>query len=152
EAATAAGAAESADAGETVIVEHHDVQLVAFLDRRDDLLRHHEVGAVADHDVDFALRIGHFDAEAAGDFIAHGGIAVFEVVALGIARAPQLVQVARQAAGRAHNYVARLRDLIHHADHLSLADRRAVPQVVDAVHLLLPLGAKTAEARGVFGV
>src|SRR5262249_33943061 len=106
EAAAAAGAAQATDAREAVIVEHHDVQFVAFLDRGDDLLRHHEVGAVADHDVDFALGIGHLDAQAACDLIAHGGITVFEMVALRIARAPELVQVAGEAAGGAHHHVA----------------------------------------------
>ena len=50
-----------------------------------------------------------FDAEAAGDLVAHAGVAVLDVVALGVAGAPQLVQVAGHRAGRADHDVARLR-------------------------------------------
>ena len=86
------------------------VSLIALLDRGDDLRRHHQVRAVADHHVDLARRIGHLDAEAPGDLVAHARVAVLEVVAVGLARAPELVQVAGQAAGGAdHDVLAAAR-------------------------------------------
>ena len=59
---------------------------------------------------DLALGLRQLDAEPAGDLVAHAGIAVFDVVAAGRAGLPQLVQLARQAAGGAdHDVVARRR-------------------------------------------
>ena len=94
--------------------------LMPFLHGRDDLLRHHQVRAVADEDVDVALRRGHLHAEPAGNLVSHARVAVLHVIALGVARAPQLVQVARQAAGGADDDVGRRERLLQHADHLRL--------------------------------
>ncbi len=86
-----------------MIVEQNDVQLLAFLYGGDDFLRHHQVGTVAHHDVDFAVGSGHFYAQSAGDFISHAGISILDVIALGIAGPPKFVQVAGQAAGCANH-------------------------------------------------
>jgi hypothetical protein len=74
-----------------VVVDENDRQLVALLDRGDDLAREHQVGAVADEHVDVPLGGGHFHAEPAGDLVAHARVAVLDVVALRVARAPELV-------------------------------------------------------------
>ncbi len=138
----AAGAAEAADAGEAVIVEKHDVDFEAFLERGDDFLRHHQVGAVADEHVHFARGVGHFRAEAAGDFVAHAGKTVFHVVAAGLASAPEFVQVSGQAAGRADDDVRGLREIIYDADDFALRDGRRLVNSVDAVHFIFPAGAE----------
>ena len=49
-----------------------------------------------------------FTPEPAGDLVAHARVAVLDVVALAVARAPQLVQVAGHRARRAHHHVGRL--------------------------------------------
>ena len=88
------------------VVEHGQDQLLAEHDRGLQLGVHHHVAAVADHDEDFAVGQGHLHAQAAGDLVAHAGEAVFHVVAVGRAGPPQLVQLARQAAGGADDDVA----------------------------------------------
>ena len=90
----------------------------------DDFLRHHQIGTVADEHVHFALGIGHFRAQAAGDFVAHAGIAVFHVIAAGLAGAPEFVQVSGQAAGCADHDVRGLREIIDDADDFALRDGR----------------------------
>ena len=55
-----------------------------------------------------------------------------------LARAPELVQVAGQAAGGAEHSIARRGQGIDQADHLALAQQRLVLEVVDAVHLGIP--------------
>ena len=70
-AIVAATPAEPSNARKTVIVEQDDVQFVPFLYRSDDLLRHHQIRPIAHQHIDLALRIGHFDAQSAGNFVAH---------------------------------------------------------------------------------
>ena len=101
EARAAGRLLQAVDAAEAAIVEQHDDELDAEHDRGRDLRIHHEIGAVADHHDDLAVGLRHLHADAAGDLVAHAGIAVFEMVGGGRARLPQLVQFARQAAGGA---------------------------------------------------
>ena len=111
-----------------VVVEEHDRELDALLHGGDQLLRHHQIRAVADDHVDLALRRGHAHAQPAGNLVAHARVAVFEVVALRIARAPQLVQVAGQAAGGADDDVARPERRVEQRRCTSrLAERRRRP-------------------------
>ena len=88
------------------------ISLIALLDRRHDLLRHHQVRAVADHHEHLARRIGHLHAQPAGDLVAHARVAVLEVIRVRLARAPQLVEIARQAARRTDHHVLRPRERI----------------------------------------
>ena len=88
-------------------------------------------------------RVGHreLDAEAAGDLVAHAGIAVFEVVAAGLLRLPELVQFARQAAGGVdHDRVGRGHAL-HGADHLRVGRRHGVGRASDRCRGFGPGGA-----------
>ena len=105
---------QRADRRVATVVDQHDDQLHALRDRGDDLRRHHQERAVADHDVDVAVlagRIGReLHAETAGDLVAHAGEAVLDVVALGVAGPPELVQVSRHGAGGADHDVLRPRD------------------------------------------
>src|SRR5215217_462796 len=98
-------ARESPDRRETRDVHQDHRELVALLDRGNYLRAHHEVGAVADHDVDLALGGCHLYAEAACDLVAHRRVAVLDVVALRVARPPELVQVPRHRACGAHHHV-----------------------------------------------
>ena len=116
EALAAGRALQPVDAAEAAIVEHHDDELATEHDRGCDLRVHHQVAAVADHDEDLALGLRHLDAEPAGDLVAHAGKAVFEVVAAGLRRAPQLVQLARQPAGGADHDVGARGRALHRAD------------------------------------
>ena len=68
--------------------------------------RHHQVGAVADHREDLAIGRGHLDPERAGDLVAHAGVAVLDVVLLGVPGTPQHLQVPGQAAGGLDDDVA----------------------------------------------
>src|SRR5580658_1787873 len=86
-----APATQAADAGKTVIIQQNNVELVAFLNRRDDFLRHHQIRSVADHHVHFALWIRHLDSESACNFISHTGIPIFHVIAAWFFRSPQFV-------------------------------------------------------------
>src|ERR1035438_2410499 len=107
ESAAAARATQPSNAGEALIVKDHDVELYVLLQRSGDLLGHHQVGSVSHKYVNFASGVGHLDAEAARDLVAHAGVAVLHVVILGIARPPEFMQVAWQAASCAHDDIAR---------------------------------------------
>ena len=98
EALAAGRALQAVDAAEAAVVEHDDGELHAEHDRGRDLGVHHQVRAVADHDDHLALGPRHLDAEAAGDLVAHAGIAVFEVVAAGLGGAARAC--AARPAGR----------------------------------------------------
>ena len=63
-----------------MIIQQHDVELVAFLNGGHNFLRHHQVGAIANQHIDLALRIRHFCAQSARDFVAHAGIAILHVI------------------------------------------------------------------------
>src|SRR5690606_23356520 len=130
---------QPADTGETVIVDQHDGNLDSLLYRRDDFRVHHQVRTVADHHVNFAFRRSHFDADAARDLVTHRREAIFEVIALWVAGAPQFMQVARQAARRAHDHILRARKGIDHADHFALTDEGTVFKIVDALYFGIPL-------------
>jgi hypothetical protein len=74
------------------MVLHQDRDdLDTFLDCRDQLRRHHQIRAVADHDKNIAVRTGKSYAEPAGDLVAHTGVAVLHVITLRVTGPPQLV-------------------------------------------------------------
>ena len=100
--------------------------LNALLQSGDEFLRHHQVGAVAHHHVDLALGGRHLGADAAGDLVAHAGVAVLEVESAGLFRAPEFVQVAGQAARGADHHVFRLRELVYNADDVTLPQRNGL--------------------------
>ena len=108
-----------------VLHQHHD-DLDALLHRGDQFGRHHQVRAVTDHDEHVAVGGGHFDADAAGDLVSHAGVAVFDVVTLAFAGAPQLVQVAGHRTGGAHHDVTRVGQRVRQPDDLALVQRAAV--------------------------
>ena len=91
-----------------MVLHQHDDDLDALLHGGHQLGGHHQVGAVADHDEHVAVSSAISHAEAAGDLVAHAGVAVLDVVALGIPGPPELVQVTGHRAGRAHHDVARV--------------------------------------------
>ena len=109
EAVRAERARERADRVEAVVVDEHDRQLQPLLDAVTSSPEQHQVGAVADQHVDLALGRGHLHAEPAGDLVAHARVAVLDVVALRVARAPELVQVAGHRARGADDDVGRRR-------------------------------------------
>src|SRR5690606_20906567 len=113
---------QPADAGETVTVDQHDGNLDSLLYRRDDFRVHNQARPAADHHLIFAYRRSKFDAASARDLVTHRREAISEVVDLWVAGAPELVQVARQAARRAHDHSLRARKGIDHADHFALTD------------------------------
>ena len=75
---------------------------------------------------------GQLDAQSAGDLVAHARVAVLDVVALRVPRAPELVQVARHRAGGADDDVRRSRRVVDGADHLALSGQRLVTQPIQA--------------------
>src|SRR6266516_4429440 len=99
----AKGLRQPADRGEAVVLYQHHDQLDPLLYRGHQLLRHHQVGAVADEHEHVPVRRGQLHPEATGDLVTHAGVAVLDVVALRIPGAPQLVQIAGHRAGRAHH-------------------------------------------------
>src|SRR5215210_3089904 len=108
EALGADGAGEGAYGREARVVHEDDGELVALLDGGDDLGAHHQVRAVADHHVDLALWGRHLDAESARDLVPHARVAVLDVVALGIPRPPELMQIPRHRPRRADDHTLRL--------------------------------------------
>src|SRR5229473_3451020 len=149
ESSAAARATQSSNTGETMIVKDHDVELHALLQRSDDLLGHHEVGAVSHKNVNFAARVGHLDSEAARDLVAHAGIAVLHVVILGIASTPEFMQIAGETARGTDDYVAWAERGVQQPDHLSLTERRTITARVDSVDFRHPLAAQTRYLGGV---
>src|SRR5690606_34799520 len=96
-------------------------QLQAEHDGSGDLGVHHQVAAVADEHDDVALGLRELDADRACYLVAHAGVAVFQVVAVGTVRAPQFVQFAGQSAGCAHDGCIRTRGAVDHAEHIRIA-------------------------------
>ena len=136
-----------------MVLHQHDDELDALLDRGHQLLGHHQVRAVADHDEDVPVRVRgvehrHRRAQPPGDLVAHAGVAVLDVVALRVPGAPQLVQVARHRAGGADDDVPGRGDLVDHADHLGLRGQRAVAEVVRPLDRLVPLRGQLAGQSG----
>jgi hypothetical protein len=105
EGPVAHGLLQAVDAAEPAIVEDDDIELDAHHDGGRDLGIHHEIAAIAHQHDNPPLGKSELHPQPAGDLIAHAGIAVFQVIALGRAGAPELVQLARQAAGRRHHDV-----------------------------------------------
>lgn len=112
---------------------------------------HHQVRRIADHHVHFTGRVGHFRAQAARNFVPHTGIAIFHVVALGVTRAPQFVQIARQAARCTQHHVLRAAEGVDCTDHLALAQQGTMLQVVNARHFGVPFLVETRGLGLVFG-
>src|SRR5208283_5568948 len=79
-----------------------------------------------------------FDSKASADLVSHAGVAVLEVVALGIASTPHFMQVARKTARCANQHIAWSRNLVHNPDDFSLADRMAPVEIVQPVDLFFP--------------
>ena len=136
-------ARERADRLVAAAVDEHDRQLQPLLDRGDELARQHQVGAVADEHVDLPLGRRELDAEAARDLVAHARVAVLDVVALRVARAPELVQVAGHRAGGADDDVGRRGRVVDGADHRALRGRVVLDRV-EARHLGVPLAVRRA--------
>ncbi len=132
-----------------MIVEQHDVELEPFLNGRHDLGVHHEVGAIADHHVHLAIRRSHLHAQSARDLVAHAGIAVLQVIALGVARPPELVQVTGQAPRGAHDDVAGLRKGVDDPDDLGLGEARPTLGACQALDFLVPLALELRDLLGV---
>ena len=131
--------AQAADAAEALVVHQHDDDLDALLYGGDNLRRHHQVGAIADEDVDLAGGVGHLGAQAAGNLVAHAGVAVLHVVAVRCACAPQLVQVAGMAASGRENDIARTGGIPYRADDRALRWTSGGGQREQPVHFGLPL-------------
>jgi len=60
-----------------------------------------------------------------------------------MARPPQLVQVARQAAGGADHHCLRVAQLVDRADQLALAGQRLQAHAVDPFDFLIPFAVQT---------
>jgi len=127
-----------------VIVEQDDVELAAFLYGGDYFLRHHQVRAVADQELDFAIGMRQLHAEATRDFVAHARVAVLHVIAPGLAGAPEFVQVSGQAACGAEHDVGRLGEVVDDTDDFSLRDRRIFTETVDAIDFFFQFARKSA--------
>src|SRR2546430_1377370 len=119
---------QRADRREAVVLHQDDDELHALLHGGDQFLRHHEVRAVADHDVDLTVGAGELRPEAAGDLVAHARVPVLDVVALRVPGAPQLVPGAGPRTGGAHDHVARTGQVVDRADHLGLRGQRDMAQ------------------------
>src|SRR4029077_6579014 len=129
-----------------MVIEENDVELDSFLNAGMDFLSHHQIGAIADHHIDLAVRRGHLYSEPSGDFISHAGVAILHVITLRIPGPPQLVEISRQAACGANQDVARLGNGVDDADDFALAYGRSMMEVKEAVDLFFPFLAKTADA------
>ena len=146
----AALARQVADASEPVVVEQHDRQRDPLLDRGHQLRGQHQPRAVTDHHEHPPAGLGHRDADAPRDLVAHRRVAVLEVVAAGPRRAPQLVEVARQAARGAHHDAVLSRCLVDQPDRLGLRDMRRRPEATHPVHLGDPRGPEAVLVRPLF--
>ena len=141
------GLRERADGVEPVVLHEDDDHLDPLLHGGDELGRHHQVAAVADHGEDVPALVGEADADRGGDLVAHAGVPVLDVVGLAVAHPPQLVQVARHGAGGAEHDVARVGELVDRSQHLALR-QQALGQgvghlgrrVVGRLDLGVPLG------------
>jgi hypothetical protein len=145
------GALQPVDATETAIVQQHNRQLQSQHHRRGELRVQHEIAAVADHHDDLALRPRQLHAKSAGDFVAHAGIAVFEMIGPDLLRLPKLVQLARQAAGGADHNGILWRDALHCADDLRIRRQRGVGWRGDRLRFGAPCGHRGARLVLPFG-
>jgi hypothetical protein len=97
------------------------------------------VRAVADQGPDGGAGGGLLDADARRDLVAHAGVAVLQVVLARASRAPELVQVAGERAGRVDDDVVVADHGVQGAEDLGLSGHRVlVVRPVDRVHDLLP--------------
>ena len=146
EALRAEGLGERADRGVAVVLDQDHDQLDPLGDGGDEFGVHHQVGAVPHHHDDVALRPalrgfgqgGALDAEAAGDFVAHAGVGVFDVVAERVPDAPHLVQVTREGPGGADDDVLGVHGAARGADDLVLRRQRGEAGVEGLVHRGVP--------------
>ena len=159
EALRAQALRQRTDRVEAVVLHEHDDDLHPFLHRHDQLGRHHQVAAVADHREHVAAVVGEGHPEGAGDLVAHAGVAVLHVVALAVAHPPELVQVTGHRAGRAQHHVTWVAELVDGADHGGLGQQpRGQPvgdlvrRVVGRRHLRVPLAPQRGDARCVPGL
>src|SRR5215217_8080986 len=139
EAVRAYGARERPDRGEAGVVDQDYGELVAFLDGSDDLGVHHQVRTVAAHYVDLALGGRHLHAEPAGDLIPHARVAVLDVVALRVARPPELVQIPRHGTRGADDNVLGIGERVDSPYDLALGRQRLVTQGVQPTDFPVPL-------------
>ena len=102
-----------------MVVDEHDHERDPLGDRGHQLAGEHQVGAVADEHEHLALGRGELDPDPAGDLVAHARVAVLDVVALavGVAGAPQLVEVAGGRAGGADDHARLAGGVVDGADH-----------------------------------
>jgi hypothetical protein len=100
----AGGHLEAVDAAVAAVVGDDDREGQAHHGGGRELAVQHHVAAVAQHADHVAVGLGHLDAEAPRDLVAHAGEAVFGVVGHGRGGAPELVELARHGAGGVHDH------------------------------------------------
>jgi hypothetical protein len=153
EAGAAAGQLQALDAAEAAVVQHHDDELESQHDRGGDLGIQHQVGAVAHHHDHLVLRARHLHAQAAGDLVAHAGIAVFDVVVARANRRATACAARPAGAGGAHHHVGRRCRAPSRARRRSRRRRRATRRlaagpVVSCVHAAQPVAGAPARRLG----
>ena len=94
----AVGNLEVVDAAEGSVIEQHYVDLVAHLNRGDQLRVQHVEGTVAAHSVNFLIRASDLSAQSGSNLVTHAGVTVLHVVGVLLAGTPQTLHVARQRA------------------------------------------------------
>ena len=99
---------------------------------------HHQIGAVADHDDDLGIGHRHLGAPAAGDLVAHAGIAELAVERAGGLDLPVLGQLARQAPGGGDDAVLLAGLAVHRAHDLRVARKVGVGGPGALLHDLVP--------------
>ena len=101
----------------------HDGELLAQHHRGRDLGIHHHVAAVAEHDDDLVVGLGHLDAEPAGDLVAHGSSRI--PCGSCPARRPARACATRPAGRPRRRPASRSsRARVHRADHLRVRRQR----------------------------
>src|SRR5258708_40346218 len=95
---------------------------------------------MANEHIEMAVGVGHGHGHSPRDLIAHARVTVFQVIAAWIARAPQFMQVSWQTTRRAHHHILRAAEGIDHTDHLTLAQHRMMPDIVDTLYFVVPFG------------
>ena len=130
---------QPADALVAVVFGDDDRDLEVLLERSHQLGRVHQVGAVADEDIDLALGLCQADAEAGRHLIAHAGVAKLQMASAAGRGIPQLEQIARRTPGSRDDRVAGAGLVIEGLDQLALAHRLAFLMREDlALELLRP--------------
>ena len=137
---------EPVDAAIAAVIEHNHDQLEAEPDGGFQLGVQHQVAAVAHGDEHVPPGLRLFHAKAASDLVAHAGEPVLDMVAAGLAGAPQLVQLPRQAAGGADHDAARAGRAIDSAHHLRVGRQRVAGRCGGPFDRLVPAGAQPGSA------